>query len=433
MYPRLLEIPFIGDIPTSWPVFLVLVGVVVALSWVGGSLPKGARMIGRLLVILPPVALLTALVTFVQTPFGKIPINTYGFMIMVGFLLATWVSVRRAKKLDFDTDFILDIGIIGMIFGTLGAKINFVLQDPTGFAEEGKNSIFDFSDGGFLAAGALLGVLPFLFWYLRTRKEEKVPLVHWKNGVLMVFTLLFAVIGARGLYIVNHVGEYNFKVYESWQSGFVLYGGLIAAVAACSVYALMRGVSIPKLAGLGAAPVMLGLAFGRIGCFLNGCCYGTRCHLPWAVSYPRNPIPGDTGHESMAWQQHNKLYDLPHDATHSFSVHPTQLYEVLIALALFFFLSWLWKRTRDRGRGEVFLIMGMGYALWRFVVEYLRDDPGREVSWLPITYSQGISLLAFIVCAVWLFLLFASRKKAAPEAEAPPPEEGKEEAGRKPA
>src|SRR5687767_2982962 len=91
------------------------------------------------------------------------PINSYGFMIMVGFLLATWVAVRRGREVGISSDLILDVGIISMITGIIGAKINYVLQypDATGYTTK----VFDFTDGIYWFGGLLLGWIPFAFWY----------------------------------------------------------------------------------------------------------------------------------------------------------------------------------------------------------------------------------------------------------------------------
>ena len=339
--------------------------------------------------------------------FGGIPINTYGFMIMIGFLLATYVGVRRAKPIGIDTDLLLDIGIISMIFGILGAKLNYVLQYPGDFGslEDARGSIWNITDGNLHPIGALIGVLPVAVWFYRTRKEKKIELMHWKTGVLMAVTLLLALIGARALYIWFNPAEYNFDVYKSWQSGFVLYGGLAAAIGAGVGYTMLRGAPVGKIADLSAPSIMMGVAFGRIGCFLNGCCYGDLCDLPWAVKYPKIPVADEPLRYSPPYNHHDREYDLPPDADYSLATHPTQIYEFLATLGIFFVCSWLWKRRHTQSNGQIFMLMGMMYAVWRFIVEYLRDDPGRELASLPVTYSQGVSLLVFVISGVWAFLL----------------------------
>jgi phosphatidylglycerol:prolipoprotein diacylglycerol transferase len=392
MFPKLFEIPLWAAVATTWPVFIVLTALLAGALWLGSELSARKKPLpGKLLATLPTAAYLAAFLAFVETPFGKMPINSYGFSIMVGFLLACWIGVKRGKPLGFTSDFVLDVGIIGMIFGIVGAKINYLLQYSGEVTEAGKLSIW--SDSGLNPLGALLlGPIPFAFWWWRTKKPGlTVRLVTWQNAVLLFLTLLFALAGTRALFLYQNHGDYSWKVFKSWQSGFVLYGGLIAGVAASVLYVKMRGQSLAKMADLAAGPMMLALAFGRLGCFLNGCCYGKEGEGFPCIKFPADsPVKGK-------------------------SVHPTQLYETAAGVAFFFLLSWLWKKKR-KAEGEVFLLMVMLYGVWRFIIEFARDDD--RPRWIgSLTYSQVVSLVALVVAGVWLALL---RMRPRPS-EAPPP------------
>jgi phosphatidylglycerol:prolipoprotein diacylglycerol transferase len=338
-----------------------------------------------------------------KIPFLDWPINSYGFAIMVGFLLCSYVAVQRAKPLGIKSDFILDLGIISMIAGIIGAKINYLLQYPKEVAETTKLSIW--GDMGMNPLGALiLGPVPFAFWFWRMKKSgEKVRLYTWQTGVLMILTLFFALIGTRALFLYSHSEEYSWKVFRNWQSGFVLYGGLITGIAAGILYIKMRGLSVAQIADLCAPSIMLALAFGRIGCFLNGCCHGKVCNGFPGVSFPPDSPAARWQHKG--WNERSD------------PVHPTQLYETAAALAFFFFLSWLYKKKR-KAQGEVFLVMGMLYGAWRFLIEFMRGD--ERPTWLgELSYSQVVSLVIFGVAGVWLFLLRS--RPPAEEPAAPPP------------
>lgn len=303
-----------------------------------------------------------------------IPINSYGFSIMIGFLLASWIAVRRAKPLGIKSDFILDVGIIGMIAGIIGAKINYILQYPQSFPPENPTP---WGDTGVHPAGALLGLVPYGFWWWRVRKEDgPVRLYSWQNAVLLVLTLVLAVIGARAVHLVQYWDDYGW-FFKGWQSGFVLYGGLIAGVAASALYVKMRGHKISTIADIGAAPIMLAQAFGRIGCFLNGCCYGKVCE-----GFPGVTFAAGRGAGSP--------------------VHPTQLYETAVCIGFFFLLSW-YDRKVKKAAGETFLAMMMCYGTWRFLVEFVRGDDRPQ--WFGLFYSQWVSVGAFVAAAVWLVLL----------------------------
>jgi phosphatidylglycerol:prolipoprotein diacylglycerol transferase len=329
------------------------------------------------------------------------PINSYGFSIMVGFLLASWIAVRRAKPLGLDSDFILDVGIIGMIFGIVGAKINYLLQYHEQFAKDAGRPLWD--DPGLHPLGVMLGAVPFAFWFWRTQRSgEKVKLVTWQNAVLLVLTLVFAFVGARAWHLYQNRDEYSWRLFKNWQSGFVLYGGLITGIAAGALYIKMRGKSVSLVADLAAGPMMLALAFGRLGCFLNGCCYGKP-----GTGFPCVRFPA--GSPAAADQQKFGEASNP--------VHPTQLYEAAAAVGFFFLLSWIWRKPRKL-QGEVFLFMVMLYGSWRFIIEFARGDE-RPIWFAGLSYSQVVSLVAGIVAAAAYFLL--RKRVAAPAPPAQPP------------
>ena len=322
-----------------------------------------------------------------------LPINSYGFMIMIGFLLAAYIAVRRGRKFGVDSDLLLDVGIIGLLAGMLGAKLNHMLQFP----DEYKYAldIFDISDGGLnWLGGLLLGPIPFVFWWWRTRGREKFELWSWQNGVLLLLTLVFAIIGTRALHLWAARDQYKWTFFTRFQGGFVLYGGLIAGVLASALYVKMRGERVSRIADLAGPGMMIGIAFGRIGCFLNGCCYGGRSDGVFGVKFPPGSIP---------YIEQQRAGDITHDAAAAQAVLPTQLFESAAAFAFFFLLSW-YDRTRKKNEGETALLAGMIYPAWRFIIEFVRDDP-RGAPILGITYSQLVSLLVFAACATGFFLL----------------------------
>jgi phosphatidylglycerol:prolipoprotein diacylglycerol transferase len=331
------------------------------------------------------------------------PINSYGFCIMAGFLLASWIAVKRGKEIGLKSDFILDVGIIGMIAGILSAKINYLLQYYKDVQEIGKLSLW--GDMGLNPLGALLlGPLPFAFWFWRMKKSgEKVVLLSWQTGVLLLLTLLLALLGTRALFLYQNAGDYSWRLFRNWQSGFVLYGGLIGGVAAGSLYVKMRGQSVAAVADLVAPVMMLAVAFGRLGCFFNGCCHGKPGTGFPCVSFPAGS-PAAKG----------KPFGQPSDP-----VHPTQLYETAAAVLMFFALSWLYRRKR-KAPGEVFMAMCMMYGAWRFMIEFARGD--ERPAWLgDLSYSQVVSLAAFAAGALWLFVMRGRAPAEPPKAETPTP------------
>jgi phosphatidylglycerol---prolipoprotein diacylglyceryl transferase len=165
-----------------------------------------------------------------------------------------------------------------------------------------------------------------------------------------------AILGARFFYVVSYWRE-QFAGQPIWETlmiqrgGLVYYGGFIGACLACLIFVWKKRVPVWKLADLFAPSVALGCAFGRLGCFLNGCCYGLPSHLPWAVQFP------------------------PPNESYPERVHPTQLYDMFLNLFFYFVLAWLYRKKRFDG--QVFTAYLVGYALLRSLVEIFRGDyPG---------------------------------------------------------
>ena len=204
------------------------------------------------------------------------------------------------------------------------------------------------------------------------------------------------IVGARVLHVVTYwqeefAGHPFWEVFAVWQGGLVFYGGLIGATLAGYIYARKNHIPIWKLADVLAPSIALGYVFGRIGCFLNGCCYGSACHLPWAVTYP----PGN-----------------PNGAP-TFPVHPTQIYDALMNLALYVGLAWLYRHKKFNG--QVFAAYLLCFAVTRSIAETFRGDysPLHIHSALHLTPGQLVSIGIFAAGAVLWGLLMKMQPKRA--------------------
>src|SRR5207247_3325451 len=133
-----------------------------------------------------------------------------------------------------------------------------------------------------------------------------------------------------------------------------------------------------------APSVALGYVFGRIGCLMNGCCYGRRCAAPWAIRYP-------AGHPTH-----------PTDAAAT-PVHPTQIYDSLLNLGLYLFLAWLYRRKKFDG--QVFAIYLLCYAVTRSFVEMFRGDYPAEHLRSGLTPAHLVSIGIFAAGAVLFYVL----------------------------
>lgn len=385
----------------------------------------------------------------VKIPLIGMPINSYGFMIMLGFIAALFVGVRRAKQIGISSELIMDVGIYSMICGIVGGKITYLLT----FYSEYDWNIFNVCDGNMVPLGFIAGAIPLfalssywrgggffalvgntrwlalasfimggwvLLWgcfagaplsvivgclvlcgivflaayLLRSCRDGGEGGAHgsskWKIIVLAFLVAIAAVLGARVLYLLGESSAYSWNVITSWNSGFVFYGGAISGILVGVLIVRARGAGVLKVADLAAPCIMLGLAFGRIGCFLNGCCYGLTGDFPLAVPFPPASLP---------YKIQLRAHQIQEGAESSLPVHPTQIYESLVAFGLFLFLSHLWEKKKKDG--FVLAVLGVTYPLWRFVVEFIRGD--NDPFWFGVlTFSQGVSVILFVACAIWL-------------------------------
>jgi len=182
------------------------------------------------------------------------------------------------------------------------------------------------------------------------------------------------------------------------RSGGVFYGGLIGAVLVG--YLLMRRYRLPwwKTADACAPGIAIGNFFGRQGCFAAGCCWGKPTDLPWGVKF------SELGHE---------ITGVPTDAY----LHPTQLYESFAMLLVFGFLLWLHKRKRFDG--QVVLTYALLYAVIRFAIEFVRDDPRGDILGLTTLTGLSTSQLISIVIAISSLIILIIRLKTRENPDSP--------------
>jgi phosphatidylglycerol:prolipoprotein diacylglycerol transferase len=158
--------------------------------------------------------------------------------------------------------------------------------------------------------------------------------------------------------------------------GLVFYGGFLGAAIAGTVFIRRKKMPPWKTADALAPSIALGSVFGRIGCLLNGCCYGRQTDLPWGLTFT-NPQAHDLSGTPIG---------VP--------LHPTEIYDALLNLALYVFLAWLFRRKKFDG--QVFATYLICYAVTRSIVEYFRGDYSNLHYHLGLTPAQWISVPIFI-------------------------------------
>ena len=276
-----------------------------------------------------------------------------------------------------------------------------------------------------LGSYSFLLLLGYFSAYVLSRlraKENQIEGRHVDNLALMliVFGLAGATVFGRLFYGSQNISLWNvLNVLEGGPR--VLYGGIISGTITVILYSFVMRVPLGRLGDLIAPSLALGIMFGRIGCFLAGCCWGDVCldpkHLslisnpaqayqvqtipfmstsafPFSVTFPKN---------SYAYVQHLELGLLKQTATHSIPVHPVQIYEAVFCLALCIFL--IFRSKKKKASKTLFLDFCIGYAFIRFLMEFLRAG-NSHVYW-GITVSQVISLIVIGVC----ILLYYARIK----------------------
>lgn len=238
----------------------------------------------------------------------------------------------------------------------------------------------------------------------RARREKLDPELLYD---LALWVFIGGLVGARVFYVVQYWGD-RVKtiadIFRIWEGGIVLYGSIIGGTLTFFAYRLIRPFPLMPVLDVVAPSLVLGIALGRLGCFLNGCCYGDTCDVPWAVAFPK---------ESPPWQRQVALGQLDASASWSHPVHPTQLYSVLDGVILLVLLSAYYPlRRRD---GEVMATLMVAYPITRFLIEYLRNDEG--VFFAGMTISQTLSIFFF----VWglLFWNYLRRQPATRYADDP--------------
>lgn len=243
------------------------------------------------------------------------------------------------------------------------------------------------SYGIWLAAGMLLAL------YVASRLAARDGLPRERIYDLGLWTLLGGLLGSK---LLMYIVDPNVQLFtlDFLRSGGVFYGGLIGGFLTVAILMWQYKLNFWKVADAFAPAVALGQAFGRQGCFAAGCCWGKKTLLPWGVHFT------EKGHEytgvPIYGPDHNELF-----------LHPTQLYESFTMLAIFGLLVFLHRRKRFDG--QILIAYGIIYSIFRFLIEFRRDDPQRGdlfglFAATGLSPSQIISLFVAAACIVFMIM-----------------------------
>ena len=263
---------------------------------------------------------------------GTTKIPSFFFFIMIATLACTFYLYFMAKRRGFQQEVMLDMGMIGMLVGVLGARIFHILVEA--------------------------------------------PDYYWEKPM---------------------------RVFEFWRGGFVSWGGFLALAIALPTYFKIRKLSILLHLDFFATGAPIIKFFVRLACLLTGCCYGGPTDVPWAITF--------TDPNSTAYYYYPNI-----------PLHPTQIYSMIHATALFFLVNWYYKRSHEltdghsvsrpgHKDGETICVLAMGWTIPRMFIEFFRADADRGL-WFNSLFSTGqITGALVFLTALTLFLTLRKTRK----------------------
>jgi len=234
--------------------------------------------------------------------------------------------------------------------------------------------------GTMLALGFALGV-----WRAVRISRKRYGIEPERVYDLALVLLISALIGARAVFIVLNPSTEHWRDFLAvWEGGLSFHGGVAFAMIGGYIYTRVAKLSYWRCGDLLAPSVAIGYACTRIGCFLNGCCYGRPTSLPWGVRFAENGVLTPPS-------------------------HPTQLYAVAANLVIFVILARLEKLNRKPG--FVFVSYLGLYSVYRFLIEFLRSGYSAQLWELGLTQAQWASAAIFVIVAVVLATVYRKPAK----------------------
>ncbi len=236
-----------------------------------------------------------------------------------------------------------------------------------------------YSYGLLIAIGYSLST----YWIIKEAKKDGLPGETIFD--MLILQLIIGIFGSRLLFILEYTpDQMNFSSFFAFeQGGLTFYGSVISGTIFNLFFLKLKRLPFWRVMDCVGFGLPL-LGFARIGCFLNGCCYGIPCKYPWGVVFPKVSTE---------------------------SLHPTQLYEVISGIIIFIALQKL--RRYRQNYGEVFLTCMIFYGFCRFFIEFWRAD--NPVFALGLQLSQIIAILIISASvAIWKLNSHSKRLRIIP-------------------
>lgn len=281
-----------------------------------------------------------------------IPVFGYGLFLMLGFVVGITLACRRAKKAGLSSDAAIDVGLISIFAGVIGARLAYLL--------------IDYNPAGGVRGG-------------------------WREWIAV------------------------------WEGGLTFQGGLFLALPAVYLYLRLKKISPGRMLDVYAPSLAIGVGFGRIGCLFNGCCWGKIAPAGslFSMRFPDAIEPM----AAQFWLQHDhpeRWAELvaglgyPAGTPPPLPIYATQIISAIALFLIGLFLLWAERTWRDRRDGQVIVWFLLLYAVFRFSIEFWRDDTPLRYGFgaFPgLRLGQWLAAAMFVAGVVWQF--FINRK--APE------------------
>jgi phosphatidylglycerol:prolipoprotein diacylglycerol transferase len=231
--------------------------------------------------------------------------------------------------------------------------------------------------------------------YLARERAKRRGIDPAKIVDLVFLIMASSILGARIFYVIMNFDYYKSNILDAfkiWEGGLVFYGGFILALILSAWFLKKNKLPFYKIVDIFSPSLAIGIAIGRMGCYLNGCCYG-KISREFGVCFPAAGNP-----PVFAQQVMDNL--LSPSARYSLPVIPTQIFDSLSAILIFVILLVLEKRKRPDG--FIFWIFVLLYSISRFFIEAFRYYDSNFILFGLITVSQLISILLALTSVVFL-------------------------------
>ena len=222
---------------------------------------------------------------------------------------------------------------------------------------------------------------------------------------LSLWIMIFAIIGSRAFYILYHIPEYikaPQRIFIIWEGGLVLLGGFIFSSLATIVFCWRKKIALWVIADSVAPSIGLAEFITRIGCFLNGCCFGRPTNMSWGMIFPNG---SSTGVYSAAGEYCHSI--AMHGSNAPIHIHPTQLY--MAAYGLIIFLTLIYIERFKKFHGFLFFMLIILMSIARIIVDFFRyyDE---NIIFLGLRQNQHISVVLIIIAIASMIYLSKHRR-----------------------